>query len=176
LTDALAVPGMRMALSALRRLSAGDADTPGAERMALASLYGGIALANAGLGAVHGLVAPLGGSFAVPHGAACACLLPHTLTANHRALQERMPASRAVARYEEIAGIVNPGDTRIERAAESLEELRIKLGVAPLGTYGVGEAAVPGILQGCRGGSMRGNPVELTDDELAGILSAALAA
>ncbi|MGH2722425.1 MAG: iron-containing alcohol dehydrogenase [Actinomycetota bacterium] len=175
-TDALAVPGMRMALAALRKLAAGAADTPSGEQMALASLYGGIALANAGLGAVHGLVAPLGGAFAVPHGAACACLLPHTLTANHRALRERMPGHPALVRYEEIAGIVNPGGTSIERAAESLEGLRIALGVAPLGAYGIAATAFPDILAGCRGGSMRGNPVVLTDGELAGILSAALAA
>lgn len=174
-TDALAVPGMRMAVSALRALAAGAADSVTGERMALASLYGGIALANAGLGAVHGLVAPLGGSFSVPHGAACACLLPHTVVTNRRALEQRTPAHPANARYEEIAGIVNPGDTSIERAADSLEELRVSLGVASLGTFGIGEGAFPDILAGCRGGSMRGNPIELTDDELVGILSAALA-
>jgi alcohol dehydrogenase len=87
-----------------------------------------------------------------------------------------MPTHRVLPRYEEIAGIVNPGDTSIERAAETLEQIRIALGVAPLGAYGIAEADFPRILAGCRGGSMRGNPVELTDDELAGILAAALAA
>ena len=63
------------------------------EGMALASVCGGLALANAGLGAVHGLAAPLGGMFGAAHGELCATLLPHVMAANLRALRERAPAS-----------------------------------------------------------------------------------
>ena len=184
MTDALAVPGIRMAMVALRALADGSANAASGERMAVASLFGGIALANAGLGAVHGLVAPLGGSFSVPHGAACACLLPHTISANRRALAERMPGHPALSRYREIAAIVNgphgphgadSSDGDIEQAADALEELRSNLGVPPLRTFGVDEAAFGSMVAGSRGGSMRGNPIELTDDELTGILAAALA-
>lgn len=196
MTDALAVAGIRMAVGALRALAAEAPDRASAEQMAVASLFGGIALANAGLGAVHGLVAPLGGRFPVPHGAACACLLPHTIVANRRALAERSPGNPALARYEEIAEIVrtsgtSPRDTgsgrtarskgpassrtSVDWAADSLEELRTSLKVPDLGTFGVDPAAVPDVVAGSRGSSMKGNPVELTDDELAGILHAALA-
>lgn len=191
MTDALAVAGIRMAVGALRALAAEAADGASAERMAVASLFGGIALANAGLGAVHGLVAPLGGRFPVPHGAACACLLPHVMTTNRRALAQRSPGSPAMARYEEIAEIVRtagasggPGGSRgpasgrtsVDWAADSLEELRISLEVPALTTFGVDPAAMPDVVAGSRGSSMKGNPVDLTDDELAGILHAALAA
>jgi alcohol dehydrogenase class IV len=176
MTDALALPGIRMAVDALRALADGAADTASAERMAMASLFGGLALANAGLGAVHGLVAPLGGRFSVPHGAACACLLPYTMTTNLRALAERMPRHQALPRYAEIAGLVNGGDPSVERAAESLDALRAGLGVPTLAAFGVGEPALEEVVAGSRGGSMRANPVELTDDELLGILSGALRA
>jgi alcohol dehydrogenase class IV len=182
MTDALAVSGIRMAVDALRALAHGSADTASAERMAVASLFGGMALANAGLGAVHGLVAPLGGRFPVPHGAGCACLLPHAITTNHRALAERMPGHQALSRYEEIAAIVHGVDrgsgttrTSIERAADVLEELRRNLGVPPLATFGVAESDVEAMVAASRGGSMRANPIDLTDEELSTILHAALA-
>jgi alcohol dehydrogenase class IV len=174
MTDALALSGIRMAVGALQALAAGAADAASAERMAVASLFGGIALANAGLGAVHGLAAPLGGSFAVPHGAACACLLPHTVTANRRALAERAPGHRALDRYRVVAEIVGGGDPDVDRAAAALEQLRTSLGVPDLATFGVAEEAFREIVAGSRGGSMRANPIDLTDEELAGILSAAL--
>jgi alcohol dehydrogenase class IV len=140
-------------------------------------------LANAGLGAVHGLVAPLGGRFQVPHGAACACLLPHTLTINHRALTARLPTHRSLPRYEEITQIVlgaaeKPGSPRtaIERTADALEDLRHSLGVSSLPAFGIDESAVEPVIAGSRGGSMRANPIDLTDDELATILQSALSA
>jgi alcohol dehydrogenase class IV len=67
------------------------------EDMAVAGLFGGLALANAGLGAVHGFAGPIGGSFAAPHGAICAALLPHVMAANIRALRQRAPDSAAIA-------------------------------------------------------------------------------
>ena len=183
MTDALAVAGIRMAMHALRALAAGTADAASAEQMALASLFGGIALVNAGLGAVHGLVAPLGGRFQVPHGAACACLLSHTLTTNHRALTTRLPTHQALARYQEIAQIVRAPArelgsprTAIEQTADALEELRRSLGVPSLQAFGIDESAVEPVVAGSRGGSMRANPIDLTDDELVTILQSALSA
>jgi alcohol dehydrogenase class IV len=95
-TDALALKGILLAARGLIGLSRGKPDV---EAMALASFWGGIVLANAGLGAVHGLVAPLGGRFAVPHGMGCACLLTATMRMNTEALRERSPESSALARY-----------------------------------------------------------------------------
>lgn len=166
-TDALVVPGMRLAVGALRALGEGRADEASSEAMALASLWGGIALANAGLGAVHGLVAPLGGRCSVPHGAACGCLLPATFVVNMEALARRAPGSRALERATEVASLlVRRGEPTPERAAEELDDLRKSLGVEPLRAFGVTAADVAGISAGSRAGSMRYNPVELTDAEL----------
>ena len=79
--------------------------------MAWASLLGGLALANAGLGVVHGFAAPIGGMFDAPHGAVCAALLPAGMRANIAALRERDPQRRALERYREIARILT-GDPR----------------------------------------------------------------
>ena len=69
----------------------------------MAGLFGGLALANAGLGAVHGFAGPIGGSFAAPHGAICAALLPHVMRANLRALRQRAPDSAALPRFDQVA-------------------------------------------------------------------------
>jgi alcohol dehydrogenase class IV len=178
MTDVLVVPGMRMAFRALTALAEGRADEASWEAMALAALWGGIALANAGLGAVHGLVAPLGGRCAVPHGAGCGCLLPATFRANVTALRARAPSGRALARAVEVADLILPEahpDRSPERAADAFDGLREKLGVPPLGAYGVTEGDLAEIIAGSRAGSMRNNPIELTDAELDGILRQTLA-
>lgn len=174
-TDALILPGIRHALRGLRALAAGVTDAASEEAMALASLWGGMALANAGLGAVHGLVAPLGGRCGMAHGAACGCLLAPTWNMNLRALRERAPAHPAVGRYAELATlIVREGEPTPERAAAELGDLRRRLGVRSLGDYGLTEAALGGVIAGSRAGSMKYNPIALTDAELDEILRAAL--
>lgn len=175
ITDALAVPGIRLALRALRAMAAGRPTEEHWEGMALASLWSGITLANAGLGAVHGLVAPLGGLRPVPHGVGCACLLPHAFRINALALAERTPGSTALARCTEVAAMVVPsGEPTPQRAAAELERLRRQLAIRSLRDYGVTEADFPAIIAGCRSGSMRANPIVLTDEELAEILAGAL--
>lgn len=178
MTDALVVPGISMAYRALVLLARGQANGESHASMALAALWGGIALANAGLGAVHGLVAPLGGLCSVPHGAGCGCLLPATFAANVHALRSRAPNGPALARADEVARIIvpeNEADRSPERAAMALDELRHALAVPPLADYGVTEEDLAGIIAGSRAGSMRHNPIELTDDELDGILRKSLA-
>lgn len=172
ITDALALPGIRMAARALKALADGPATPDSLEAMALASLWGGIVLANAGLGAVHGLVAPLGGRCAIPHGIACAALLPETLSANIQALRARDPAHRALARYGEVASILAPGDARPEAAVRELAVLRRRLGVRALA---LAETDLAAVVKDSRGSSMRYNPIALTDGELTSILRAAMA-
>jgi len=174
-TDALAVPGIRMAIRSLRAMAEGTPTREHWERMALASLWSGITLANAGLGAVHGLVSPLGGLRPVPHGAACACLLPHAIRVNAQALRRRAPGSTALARLTEVSAmLVSSGEPTPERAATELERLRRQLGGRSLRDYGVTEDDFPLIIANCRSGSMRYNPIVLNDDELEEILASAL--
>ena len=176
-TDALAVRGIGLAAKALASLTTPDTERgPAFENMALASLWGGIVLANAGLGAVHGLVAPLGGQYELAHGDACACLLPATFLANIEALRRRAPSHPALSRYHEIIGMVCPdGPQTPERAAEHLDALRQQLGVISLRARGVSPDSISRIVAQSRGGSMRSNPIELLDQELEGLLLATLA-
>ena len=176
LTDAVAREGMRRAAGALRRAFRDGGDVEARRDMAIASLCGGLALANAKLGAVHGFAAPLGGMYPVPHGVACARLLPLVMEANVRALRARAPASPALARYDEVARLLTG---RAEASAEEglawLAELGAELRVPGLSAFGLtGEGVEEVAGKAKRASSMQGNPVPLTDDELAGILRAAL--
>jgi len=173
MTDALALPGIRKAAAGLRRLAEGKPTSESQESMALASLWGGMVLANAGLGAVHGLVAPLGGRCAIPHGIGCACLLVETMKANLAALRDRAPRSAALDRYQKVARRLS-FDTP-EQLADGLYSLRRLLGVGSLASYGVTKDDVTPIVKSSRGGSMKYNPIELTDAELEGIVTAAMA-
>ncbi|MDI1447190.1 iron-containing alcohol dehydrogenase [Polyangium sp. 6x1] len=179
MTDVLVVPGITLAYRALVALAEDRATDESHEAMALAALWGGIALANAGLGAVHGLVAPLGGLCGVPHGAGCGCLLPATFATNVAALRARAPGHPALARAHEVADLLLPPDApdrSPERAADAFQGLRDKLDVPSLRSYGVSETDLASIIAGSRAGSMRSNPIELTDAELEGILARSLGA
>jgi alcohol dehydrogenase class IV len=105
---------------------------------------------------------------------ACACLLPHTLLANVRALRRRDPDHPALDRYGEVAALVAPDRPTPEQAASALDRLRRRLGIPALAGSGLGRDEVEAVVEGSRGGSMRYNPVELTDAELEGILTSAL--
>lgn len=176
LTDAICLEGMRRAARALPRLGEELGDREARNDMALASLFSGLALANAALGAVHGLAAPLGGRYSAPHGAICAALLPHVLEVNIRALRQRDPSSEKLERYRVIAQILT-GDPAAEpeQATEWLLKLYERLGVPGLRTWRVQESDFEELAaQGSRASSMKGNPIALTVDELKEILRKAL--
>src|ERR1035437_5180689 len=84
--------------------------------MSVASLLGGLALANAGLGAAHGFSGPIGGQFPAPHGAVCAALLPHVMEANLSALRQRLPTAETLQRYEEVGRLVTGSATATAEA------------------------------------------------------------
>ena len=172
-TDALIIPGIKMACAALWGLSRGDFAAHAAQ-MALASIWGGIALANAGLGVIHGLVAPLCGLKPIAHGTGCASLLPEGILANVAALKKRDPKHPALLRYQEIAALINDGDRDIEEAARSLSALRRSLGIPSLSAQSVSDKDFASIIGGCRGGSMKNNPVSLSDEELSALLTDSL--
>jgi len=169
LSDAVAREGIRRAAGALRRAFRDGNDKDARRDMAVASLCGGLALANAKLGAVHGFAAPLGGMFPIPHGTACARLLPSVADVNVRALRARQPNAPAIARYDEVARIVTgTPDARAEDAVVWLRELVDELEVPRLATYGMRERDIPVVASAARqASSMQGNPIVLTDDELA---------
>lgn len=181
LTDAFAREGIRRSAAALRRAYTaarmGIVVAPeDREALALASLLGGLCLANAGLGAVHGFAAPIGGMFDAPHGAVCAALLAPVVRVNVAALRARAPNGPALARYREVAVLLT-GDAsaEIDNGLEWIASLCRALEVPPLARYGVGEADLSRLVERARAASsMKGNPVALTDDELAEIAAAAL--
>ena len=176
MVDALCREGIARSARSLRRAFEGDRSEPVRVDLALASLFGGLALANAGLGAVHGFAAPVGGMFDAPHGATCAALLPAVVRVNARALQERAPDSPALCRYREIAGLVTgrPG-ADVADALEWIATLVRALDVPGLAHWGATAADVPALVAKARSASsMKGNPIALEDDELEEIALASL--
>ena len=176
LIDALCREGLRRSARSLQRAYGGDCDEVSREDLALASLFGGLALSNAGLGAVHGFAAVIGGRFDAPHGAVCAALLPAVMSVNWRSLARRAPSSPALARYAEIAAIVaDRPSASIDEGIAWVQALRTALRIPGLTRWGVTDADIEGLVSAARNASsMRGNPIELADEELAEILTRSL--
>lgn len=176
LTDALSREGLSRAARSLRRAFHDGGDLEARSDMSLVSLLGGMALANAKLGAVHGFAGPIGGMFDAPHGAICARLLPVVTQQNIEALLQRDAHNPALGRYAEIARIFTgePGACPLDGVAW-LRQLVEELGIPALRDYGVTSANVPEIVSKAqRASSMQGNPLALTVEELSAALSAAL--
>ncbi len=176
ITDALSLAGIRLAAVNLPRAYIDGVDARARSAMATASLFGGMALANSGLGAVHGFAAPIGGMFDAPHGAVCARLLPVVWKANVAALRARDPKGFTLARYDTVAtALIGNDDAWIDEATEWLYALREALEIPPLRSYGLGEADIaPLVEKAAVASSMQANPIKLTADELGMILSEAL--
>ncbi len=145
--------------------------------MALGSLLGGLALANAGLGAVHGFAGPLGGMFKAPHGMVCAALLPAVFKTNIRALKDRAAESPILDKYREAAVIItNSHNARPDDALGWISELCTRMRVPGLSDFGITEADIPAIVEkGKAASSMKGNPIVLNDEELSHIIACSLA-
>jgi len=176
LTDALGAEGLRLSARALRLAYTSGLQAENREDLMLASLCGGLCLANGGLGAVHGFAAPLGGMLHAPHGAICAALLVSVMEVNLRALAEREPEHPARDRYREIAEIVTG---RHGAAAEDglawVRDLCQALDVRGLGQHGLSAGEIPALVAKAKAASsMRGNPVQLSDEELGDVVTRAL--
>ena len=175
LTDAVAREGIRRAAAGLRPAYADGSDLDARADMSVASVAGGMALANAKLGAVHGLAGVIGGAVAVPHGVACAALLAPVMLANVAALRAGPPGHPALARYAEAAALLT-GDPKaaIEDGIGWVRETLALLRIPGLGTFGLApEHAADIAAQALRSSSMRGNPVALSQDDLRAILARA---
>jgi alcohol dehydrogenase class IV len=175
LVDALCADGIARVAGALGRAALDGADRAARRDMALASLFGGLALANAGLGVVHGFAAPLGGGWKAPHGALCAALLPHGMAANVAALQARAPQHPALARYTAIACLLTGrSDASAEDGIEWVQSLSAELKIPPLRAWGIAASDLPGVVEkAARASSMKANPLPLTGEELQAVLTAA---
>lgn len=174
LTDVLALDGIRRSARSLVRAYSDGTDADAREDLALTSLFGGLCLANAKLGAVHGLAGPLGGALSAPHGALCARLLPEVMRKNlARARGEG--ASWLVDRYREVASaLLGRSGVQPEAGVEHVRELVETLAIPSLSSYGLGAEAAAEVCERARvSSSMKGNPVELTQDELLEILESA---
>ena len=176
MTDGICREGLQRAARSLKRVYLDGADVAARGDMCLASLFGGLALANAKLGAVHGFAGPLGGMYHAAHGGLCAALLPFVMEANVRALGSRIADSTALDRYDEVARLITglPAARAIDGIAW-VHDLCVQLGIKPLAAYGIEEKDFTDIVAKARhASSMKGNPVELTQGELLEILEKAL--
>lgn len=182
MTDALAVSGMRAFREGFFAAWRGG-DSPqaqaGRSAIAYASLMSGITLAQAGLGSVHGLAAPLGAYFPIPHGLACGTLLAEATAVNIHALGERDPGNPSLGKYAKVAELLSGQSyPRAEIACTALVELlrewTEQLLLKRLGYYGVRDIHIQKIVSNSRGSSMQTNPLTLTDGEIASIVRARL--
>jgi len=176
ITDALCLDGLRAVKGSLLRAFENGSDAAARAGMSYASLLGGLALANAGLGVVHGFAAPVGGMFDAPHGAVCATILPHGMEANIRALRERDPGGSALQRYREIA-VVLTGEAAAsaDDGAAWVRQLVQELRIPGLAAYGIGmDRAADIAAKAARASSMKANPIDLTPAELAWVIERAI--
>jgi alcohol dehydrogenase class IV len=176
ITDALALRGIEMATASLLKSCQNPGEIEFREPMSLAAMFSGITLTNAGLGAVHGFAAPLGAHFPIPHGVICAALMPPVINANVLALRSQNPDHPTLERYATIGRIIarepamrsGPAIVILEAFADKLIR---DLKIPPLHLFGLTESHIPQMVALAKqSSSMKYNPVQLSDDALAGIL------
>ena len=175
MTDGFCLEGIPRAVHALQGAYLDGSDAGARRDMAITSLMGGLALANAGLGAVHGFAGPFGGMFHAPHGAICAALLPHVLEVNRKALVARSPEDEALSRLKRIGKLVTSDPSASTQGGISwIRNLVEALHIPALRTYGFARGDFPDVIEKAKvSSSMRGNPIELTEIELEEILDLA---
>jgi alcohol dehydrogenase class IV len=176
-TDALARDGIRRSARSLRRAyQEGMEDSGVREDLAMASLFSGICLANSGLGVVHGLAAALAARLSAPHGAVCAATLAAAVDVNLRALRERAPEHPALPRITEVATLLTArSDATAEDAIAWLQELTGALSIPGLAGYGLNHDQIDAVVTAAQNASsMRGNPIQLSDQEISEIVARSL--
>jgi alcohol dehydrogenase class IV len=176
-TDALARDGIRRSARSLRRAYQDGMEDAGVrEDLALVSLFGGMCLANSGLGAVHGIAAAAGARLSAPHGAVCAAVLAAAMEVNLRALRNRAPDHPALRRMAEVATLVtSQSEATPEDAIAWLQELTAALSIPGLASYKLSEDKIPAVVTAAqKATSMRGNPIELSNAEVTEIVTRSL--
>jgi alcohol dehydrogenase len=170
---------MKAARDGLLAFHASAEDTEARSRMAYAALISGITLAQVGLGSVHGLAAPLGAFFPIPHGAACGTLIAEATRVNIDAMRRRDPHNPALEKYALVGRLLSkrvcPQLAEAHAALlEILDNWTQALDLPGLGHFGVTRADIPRVVNHCRGSSMKTNPIVLEDGEIAALLEARL--
>ena len=176
-TDSLAWGGMKAARDGLLTLYTGAGDAAARERMAYAALVSGITLAQVGLGSVHGLAAPLGAFFPIPHGVACGTLVAAATRINIETLRAREPAHPALEKYAQVGRLLSRQGLLDRDAAhaaliDTLVAWTNVLQLPTLAHYGITQTDIPRIVANSRGSSMKTNPIRLEDSEITAILAA----
>ena len=176
LTDLFCKEGMQCVSKCLLRSWRNGGDNHARESMSFASLLGGLALANAALGVVHGFAAPLGAMLCAPHGALCAAVLPHGMAMNIQALRRRAPEHEALRKYRDIASILTDRPTaEPEDGANWVAALCQQLSIPPLRVHGLEAGHIPALVEkAAKANSMKGNPIPLTAQELTEVAERAL--
>lgn len=179
-TDALAISGLTMVRDSLVEwYQKGDDAEEAQENMIYAAWLSGVTLAQVGLGSVHGLAAPLGAFFPIPHGIACGSLVAQATKINIEAMAERDNQNRALKRYADIGRLFSRKHHQTDEEAqqmliEQLSEWTEKLQLPALSRYGITESSLTNLVENCRGSSMKTNPIVLTDEEVIELLSSRL--
>lgn len=176
MTDIFCREGIKRASQALPAAFDNGSDLKARESMSLVSLYGGLALANAKLGAVHGFAGPFGGMYKAPHGAVCAALLPHVMETNIRALQLRAPHHPSLFRYREVACLLTGNrQADIMEGPTVIKKMTNAFSIPGLRSHGLQPDNMNLLINKAeQASSMQGNPIKLSRQELAEILNAAL--
>ncbi|MEN8215259.1 MAG: iron-containing alcohol dehydrogenase [Pseudomonadota bacterium] len=167
LTDALAISGMTAFRDGFFAAWEGK---DGRSQLAYAALLSGITLAQTGLGSVHGLASPLGAFFPCPHGVVCGTLVAEATDINIAALSERAPNSIALSKYENIGALLVNRPQGEKTLVDILRNWTERLALPKLSAYGMQSADLDKVVANCRGGSMKTNPIVLTDGELRELL------
>jgi alcohol dehydrogenase class IV len=165
--QALCLAGLQLALPALPIAFRDGTAREAREAMSHAALLSGMALANSGLGVAHGVAAALGIHCRIPHGLACAVMLPTALRVNQTVREKELIQLEQLFRQKEQSGNVSAADF-IQRIEDLCREIRIP---ARLRDIGVLREQIPALVTGSRGNSMSGNPRDLSDQELNDILT-----
>jgi len=176
ITDAFCREGLARAAKSLKRVYDHGDDNNAREDMAITSLFGGLALANAKLGVVHGFAGVIGGMYPIPHGVVCATILPYAIESNVKALMERDSNSDALKRFDEVAQILTDNkNTVADDGVIWIQKLSKHLNIPGLSAFGLTKSDFPVIIEKSMGASsMKGNPIVLTYEELEAILAKAL--
>lgn len=175
LTDAIAREGIQRGAKSLLAAYKDGGNRVAREGMALTSLFGGLALANGGLGAVHGFAGPIGGMFDAPHGTICASLLPYVMKYNVKVIEEMPEMMETRKRFGDIAHwITGDPDAPIEEGLVWIEDLADSLNIPGLHEIGIDKKDFAQIIEKSKAASsMKKNPVKLDEDVLEAILSEA---